>query len=218
MNHPSADQLTINSQFAVPVGVNFLPDSEKLNDALKTLILSKEQDPKVKNPYTSMHVGDALFESTFDFFAWPEACVQELKHFCQSTLKTFIASLVKQPEQLRNVSLHSHTWFHVTRKGGYFGLHNHGMASWSGVYCVDPGDVSDHPESGLLQFINPMAERNMFSDAANSHLNAPYSFNNSGYKLRPGQLVLFPAWLTHQVLPYQGDRPRITVAFNTWCQ
>lgn len=49
MNHPSADQLTINSRFAVPVGVNFLPDSEKLNDALKTLILTKKQDHKVKN-------------------------------------------------------------------------------------------------------------------------------------------------------------------------
>jgi uncharacterized protein (TIGR02466 family) len=34
--------------------------------------------------------------------------------------------------------------------------------------------------------------------------------------IRPqaGLLVLFPAWLSHQVRPYHGDRARISVAFN----
>jgi len=32
--------------------------------------------------------------------------------------------------------------------------------------------------------------------------------------LTPGQLVLFPSWLLHEVMPYEGDDVRITVAFN----
>ena len=47
-------------------------------------------------------------------------------------------------------------WFHVTRRGGFFGLHNHPMASWSGVYCVEPGrHDADKPDSGMLTFLNP---------------------------------------------------------------
>ena len=31
-----------------------------------------------------------------------------------------------------------------------------------------------------------------------------------------GQLVIFPSWLMHEVLPYLGERERIVVAFNAW--
>ncbi len=30
----------------------------------------------------------------------------------------------------------------------------------------------------------------------------------------PGQLVIFPAWLAHQALPYAGTAERIIVSFN----
>ena len=31
---------------------------------------------------------------------------------------------------------------------------------------------------------------------------------------RAGQLVVFPAWLPHQAMPYQGQRDRLIVSFN----
>lgn len=31
---------------------------------------------------------------------------------------------------------------------------------------------------------------------------------------RPGLLMLFPAWLSHQVRPYLGRSQRISIAFN----
>ena len=118
---------------------------------------------------------------------------------------------------LSMLSVNSHTWFHVTRKGGYFALHNHPMASWSGVYCVDPGDSDAADTSdGAISFLNPMGIANMFVDAGNSHLKPPFSGKNFSMQLRAGELVLFPSYLFHQVLPYQGSRERITVAFNCW--
>ena len=27
-------------------------------------------------------------------------------------------------------------------------------------------------------------------------------------------IVMFPSWLLHHVHPYQGERPRISIAFN----
>src|SRR3546814_2978119 len=44
---------------------------------------------------------------------------------------------------LRRLHINADAWFHITRNGGYFGLHNHPMASWSGVYCVDDGDSDE---------------------------------------------------------------------------
>jgi hypothetical protein len=31
---------------------------------------------------------------------------------------------------------------------------------------------------------------------------------------RPGLMVLFPAWVLHQVRPYKGNAERISIAFN----
>ena len=33
---------------------------------------------------------------------------------------------------------------------------------------------------------------------------------------QPGQLVLFPSWILHDVKPFEGEGERITVAFNCW--
>ena len=30
----------------------------------------------------------------------------------------------------------------------------------------------------------------------------------------PGQLVLFPSWLAHQALPYDGEKERVIISFN----
>ena len=35
-------------------------------------------------------------------------------------------------------------------------------------------------------------------------------------KFEPGQLVLFPSWILHDVKPFEGEGERITVAFNCW--
>jgi len=34
--------------------------------------------------------------------------------------------------------------------------------------------------------------------------------------LEPGQLVLFPSWVPHEVMPFYGNDERITIAFNCW--
>ncbi len=34
--------------------------------------------------------------------------------------------------------------------------------------------------------------------------------------LVPGQLVMFPSWVLHDVKPFEGEGERITIAFNCW--
>lgn len=206
--------------FAVPMVEVQHPDCAALNHQLRELFLAREADgDRYANPHPSMHHSlHQLFESDFNLFAWPDEPVLRLREFCWGALSRAIAQLNGlAPEQMNRLQISSHTWFHITRKHGQFGLHNHGMASWSGVYCVDPGDSDPaDPDSGALSFINPMAIAHMFHDPANVHLRRPYGSGNLVYQHKPGRLVLFPSWVFHQVLPYRGTRERITVAFNCW--
>jgi len=205
--------------FAVPFVEVAIPDAAALNAELRTLFLAREAEgAKWRNPHPSMRINPALFESDFNLFAWPEACVQQLREFCWSALSRLIAQLNGYgPAEMNRIKISSHTWFHVTRDRGFFGLHNHPMASWSGVYCVADGESdATNPDSGVLHFANPLQVANMFVDPANNKLRAPYAMTGRSFRLKPGQLVLFPSWLHHEVLPFQGSGERITVAFNCW--
>lgn len=214
-----AGMFQITPAFAVPFVDVLLPNAEALNAPLAALILAREgEGAKYRNPATSMKINPGLFESEFNFFAWPDAPVQQLREFCWGALSRAIAQLSGYgAAEMERLQIFSHTWFHVTRRGGWFGLHNHPMASWSGVYCVATGrDDGTHPDSGVLHFANPLSLANMYVDAANNRIRAPYGMGGKSFHLKPGQLVLFPSWVQHEVLPFHGDGERITVAFNCW--
>lgn len=211
--------IEITSVFAVPFAQDFLPDAQPLNAQLRELFLSREAEgARYANPLPSLKQQAGVFESDFELFSWPEPCVQKLRQFCWTTLGQAIMALNGYTaEEMSRLQIYSHTWFHVTRHGGFTILHTHPMASWSGVYCVDPGETpADRPESGILRFHNPHHYSNYFTDAGNVKLKPPYHHGTWSVKFRPGQLILFPSWLQHEVMPFYGNDERITVAFNCW--
>lgn len=211
----------IQSPFIIPFITAQHAAPERMNAELRNLFLERErQGDQFANPRATMQINAGLYESRFDLFRWPEACVRELRAYCWGQLYQFVAEVNGYDQDFMNkVRGYADAWFHVTRKGGYFGLHNHPMASWSGVYCVDPGQGDGgRKDSGLLSFPHPNATSSMFKDVANHSLKLPYSYATREYQLKAGQLVIFPSWLMHQVTPFHGDGARITVAFNAWFQ
>src|SRR5688572_28272294 len=208
----------ISPMFAVPFAQAFHPDAESLNARLKSLLLARETDPRFANPAPSLQQQPGVFESAFNLFSWPEQCIQALRVFCWTELGQLIQAINGySPDDMARLQIFSHTWFHVTRHGGFVIAHTHPMASWSGVYCVDAGErPADRPESGVLRFHNPHFYSNAFLDPGNVKLAAPYHHGTWNMPLQPGQLVLFPSWLSHDVLPFYGNDERITVAFNCW--
>lgn len=203
--------------FAVPFAEVEFPDVKALNVDLRELFLSREREgDRYRNPDPSMKRQPGVFESRFDLFHWPDAAIVRLRELCSTVLFRCVAELNGYgPEQLRDLRLGVDAWFHVTRRGGTFGLHNHPMASWSGVYCVDSG-YDGEPQSGELTFLHPASTANMFMDLGVANLKQPWGIRPKSYLLKPGQLVLFPSWVLHQVLPFDGPGERITVAFNCW--
>lgn len=207
----------IRPMFPVPFAFDQHPAPLQLNAALRTLFLAREHDGATfanQHPYTERNA--PLFESRFDLFAWPQPEIAELREFCLSRTLQLVQELNSyDPDFMRRLRMSIEAWFHVTRRHGWFGIHNHPNASWSGVYCVAAGDTdADAPDSGKLTFLHPHAMAGMHTDPGNDLLRQPFNVAHAGYVLEPGQLVLFPSWLLHHVTPFQGEGERITVAFN----
>ena len=207
----------ISPLFSIPHAISQHPGAASLNAALKALFLQREsENDRYANPDPFVARNDALFESRFDLFDWPDAAAQGLRTWCMQQLYGVIGQLNGyERSMLSRLDVASESWFHITRRGGYFALHNHPMASWSGVYCVDDGEDESSPkDSGLLHFPHPDTAATMFIDRAISNMALPYSNGPRSFRLTPGQLLLFPSWLLHEVKPFHGNGTRITVAFN----
>ena len=203
--------------FAVPFVKTQLPNASLLNAELCKLFLRREAEgAKWRNPDPTMAIPNGLFESNFELFSWPEPSVQRLHEFCMLKLFDLIGELNGySKDELLQFESQTHAWFHITRRGGRFSSHNHPMASWSGVYCVDPGQSdANEPRSGALHFQNPHQAAGMYADPGNRQLTGNYSLKGRNLSLLAGDLVLFPSWLIHEVFPFHGEGQRITVAFN----
>tara|TARA_B100002019_G_C21061741_1_gene494429 strand:- start:33 stop:728 length:696 start_codon:yes stop_codon:yes gene_type:complete len=205
--------------FAIPFAKTGLPEAEALNQQLAALFRDRASEGAAyRNINSVMAQSDAMFESRFDLWHWDEAPVRHLRDFCTAALFKVVGELNGYSDQeLSSMRLNADAWFHLTAKGGSFGFHNHPMASWSGVYCVHSGySEGERPESGVLQFMHPASTANMFVDLGVINLRSPWGVRPHEYRLRAGELVIFPSWVMHQVLPYLGEQTRITVAFNAW--
>ena len=103
------------------------------------------------------------------------------------------------------------SWANVMQHGEWLIPHSHQRSSLSVVYSLEPGNggsVSDEPLNGHLMFSDPRLPQC-----------CPYAPNFVQSFFRPigdiaSAMVIFPSHLTHMVAPYQGDKPRITIAWN----
>lgn len=110
-------------------------------------------------------------------------------------------------------------WFQSSNRGRHHDVHTHGNCSWSGVYVVqvDPAERRQaHPvlraANGITRFYGPHFQQlgGAHADFGNAYLQAAHA----DVAPQAGQLVVFPSWLAHQALPYDGEADRIIVSFN----
>ena len=153
-----------------------LSPCEPLNSELEKLFLARE-DEEHRNPTPSHIPQQEMFESRFNLFHWTEPCVRELRQFVlDGVARTVMAATTLGPQDLARLTLHNHTWFHITRYAGSFISHNHPMASWSAVYCVRAGEaVPGQPgQRPAAAYSTPGQGAHAFRDPANAHLKAGY--------------------------------------------
>ncbi|WGR93901.1 2OG-Fe(II) oxygenase family protein [Bradyrhizobium sp. ISRA443] len=101
-------------------------------------------------------------------------------------------------------------WTNMLETGGNQTLHSHANSFISGILYLTPS----HPASNTVFVRPPGGFEFSFRHHTRSATIGPY--NAGKYKLpeiEPGDLVLFPSYLYHEVPTNQGEQ-RMTIAFN----
>lgn len=110
-------------------------------------------------------------------------------------------------------------WFQMQNGHAFHDIHTHGNCSWSGVYYIQVDPAAErhaHPSLGQLngatRFYGPYSglQGGAYMDMGNAYLQR----NSLDIQPEEGRLVLFPSWLPHKAMAYEGSRDRIIMSFN----
>jgi uncharacterized protein (TIGR02466 family) len=158
--------------------------------------------------------GKGLYESGFDFFAFPDEILQRLVQFIRQSLA--LATSIANPSTASPQDLEitfSDSWYHVTNDGGFHDAHVHHGCSWCGIYYLQVGESGQRESAaapnGGSRFYCPFQAGGGYRDFGNQYL-----VSSIDAPLADGLLLLFPSYLLHSGLPYRGEVDRIVLAFN----
>ena len=207
-----------NVQFHWPVPIlrRTLEDHERVNAGLVDLFLEhrRQHDQGSGNVYSS---SDDLLE--------------RYQHPDLQTLFSFVSDGVFEIAQNMNKGiwgqmgasrLQMHVvgaWFQIQNRYGFHDIHNHGNCSWSGVYYVqidEPEQRQAHATlgamNGITRFYGPPLQ--LLGGAHMDLGNAYLQQSHVDATPQAGDLIVFPSWLNHKAMPYDGAKDRIIVSFN----
>ena len=110
-------------------------------------------------------------------------------------------------------------WFQSSNRYSRHDVHNHGNCSWSGVYYVDVDDADQRTGHADLGEANGMTRLHAphLDRLGGAHMDLGAAWMQDSHvdvSPEPGLLVVWPSWMLHQALPYDGAKDRVIVSFN----
>ncbi len=98
-------------------------------------------------------------------------------------------------------------WANINPPGGRNSSHTHPNNFLSGVYYV-----ATPASEGRIVFEDPRPQAYVMMPPVAEFTR--HNGNNIVFDVKPGRLVLFPAWLTHSVPVNASEHERVSIAFN----
>jgi uncharacterized protein (TIGR02466 family) len=194
--------------FGTPVVIADLPDAAALNTDLRAVIVQRE----TTHPGTH-HSNLGGWQSEWDMDRWGGPAAIKLLAIGRNT-----ANRITTDRHGNAVVLtwKANMWANVNRSGHGNEFHSHPGSFWSGVYYVDDGGIDADPSlGGELEFMDPRGPGPAMYAPHLAYGKLGLSVGaNETVRPKAGRLVMFPAWLLHQVRPYRGKAQRISIAFN----
>lgn len=179
-----------------------LPGAEVANPALVDYILAREDDNQALT--TDYRTGNFLM-ADHPAVEWLRDCINRA-----------VAEYFRQLKMAYSIGWTVHGWANVNRLGDYHDPHNHPHCYLSGTYYVQvptdraPLRTRSDVRPGCITFYDPRGPAvNMGAIRGD-----PYIEPEHTVEPRPGQILLWPAFLTHFVHPNLSETPRISISFN----
>ena len=207
--------IEIVALFATPLVISDVPEAAVLNAELRRVIEQRE-----KTHPSTQHSNLGGWQSSWDMDRWGGAPAIKLLAFGRNLANRMTtdregnAGKGPYPGHFA-VTWLGNMWANVNRSGHGNEFHSHPGAYWSGVYYVDDGGIGgDLSLGGELEFMDPRGPAPLMN-APHLRISAsPSAGATERVQPKSGRMVMFPAWMMHQVRPYHGDAERISVAFN----
>ena len=213
----SSESPEIVSLFATPLIILSVPDAEALNVELRRVIEQRE-----KSHPSTQHSNLGGWQSSWDMDRWGGAPAIKLMAVVRNLANRVTTDRKGNPGTGPHpgffaVTWHGNMWANINRSGHGNEYHSHPGAYWSAVYYVDDGGIAADPSlGGELEFMDP---RGPLPAMNAPHLGVAMAGGltaGATERVPPkaGRLVMFPAWMMHQVRPYRGTAQRISIACN----
>ncbi|MGO1119949.1 2OG-Fe(II) oxygenase family protein [Rhodovibrionaceae bacterium A322] len=188
--------------FPTPIYKTACPLPKGFNAALKKTIMARRDQHASTN---KSNIGG--WQSSPDFMNWGGPEVRHLGNW----LNEAFGSMMEKEIGHRNFNcnLAVTAWANINKDGDYNRQHTHANNHWSAVYYVDLGDPDPNVlPNGAIEFMDPRSAIGVFD------LPGVMSVSTWTVQPEPGNLIMFPSWLKHSVLPFRGKGERISIAFN----
>ena len=138
-----------------------------------------------------------------------EGKLKGIKQFCEEQLDIYVSEIINPKEEALDFYI-TQSWLNVTRPGEYHHVHAHQNSIISGVFYIST------EEDDCITFIDPnnkVRDLIKFEPKEFNPFNSPSWFFPSVIN----QLMLFPSWLDHKVVPNEkATTDRISLSFNTF--
>ncbi|MFT6556326.1 putative 2OG-Fe(II) oxygenase [Sneathiella sp.] len=177
------------------IAMTDFPDMEEMNRELEAYLMEKASEKLALEGKQS----SAKSTKIHHVDAWDIPSAQ----FIDQRAQAFFRAITGLQTSVVDLS-----WANIYQKGDYILPHAHSRSTGSLVYVVSMGDEDDRdPMSGKFVISDPRLGVCCQADGT-------YMSNNFMPGFKAGSMIVFPSTVVHMVTPYQGNKPRITIAWN----
>lgn len=202
----NAAPLSVMPILATPLGIATIPEAEQLNVALCELFARRAAADRrpTQNPLR--------FSSADDLMEWPEPPVRRLADGIVGAVYSLVGGVSEITEaQLRSCKLETRAWFTVVRTNGSVPATNYPLTAWCAIYCVTaPPLALNRADSGVVRLYESRLGTT-FQDATNAAMRIPYSRSHYAWRPSAGEMLIFPASLTHEVALLRAEGELVLV-------
>lgn len=180
-----------------------------LNRELRDLLLHMERTARNKLEGTSNLGG---YHSDTKLLNVQNTAIATLRNMITEAIVAFIKPMLESqcarpPE---DIALKFWGWGIVMREGDINQQHMHPDAHISGVYYVAVPEqlrnARPNQPYGCITFVDPRPTANA--------MRLPNQIQAHPFNPLPGDMILFPSYYEHAVMPFRGPGERICIAFN----
>ena len=187
------------------------PDAREHIPALRESILARRSAVPIA-PATLLG-----WRSDNDMIDWGGESARELCDHVVRRADGTVHDKLQQGTKIR-FNWSAEMWTEVTERLGSIQVGSHPGAYLTALYVVDDGygGSADPALGGELVFVDPRYPIVRMRTPDLRSRRADGSADQHEVRLRPttGQLLIFPSWLAHGLMPFHGTGPRIMICVN----